>query len=96
MSIILLITVGIILAMVPLVLILSTSSVIVRIIAVIFALGFAAFCGFGFLASFELSAAARWPWQVAYGVLGGGALVTTALLLLWRGAARTRTDRQSH
>ena len=49
---------------------LSRQSVIARAAASIFALGFAAFCGFGFLASFEPSESPAWPWQLAYTALG--------------------------
>lgn len=82
-----LITVGIVLALVPVALILSTRSLIARIAAVLFALGFAGFCGFGFLASFELPSSQRLPWQLAYALLGIGSLATSAFLLL-RGGAR--------
>jgi LPXTG-motif cell wall-anchored protein len=38
----------------------------------------AAFCAFGFMATFEPSASPRWPWQVGYGLIGlaslGGAI----------------------
>jgi hypothetical protein len=62
-------------------LVLCARSFMARVIASILALGFAGLCAFGFLASFEPSDAPRWPWQIAYGILGLGSLITTVLLL---------------
>ena len=83
-----LITIGIVLALMPVAWILSTRSLVARIAAILFALGFAAFCGFGFLASFELSSSQRWPWQLAYALLGIGSLVASTFLLLRSSARR--------
>ena len=54
-----------------------------RILAALALLGVSAFCGFGFLASYEYSEAARrLPWQVGYGLLGLAGLIGAAVLLL--------------
>lgn len=76
MTLILLIVVGVLLAMWLAVLVLSRQSGLARVAASILALGLAAFCGFGFLASFELPASQGWPWQLAYAVAGVGSLIT--------------------
>ena len=60
----------------------STRSLIARIVASLMALGFALFCGFGFLASFELSDSASLPWKIGYGVLGVISLSTPVLLFV--------------
>ena len=57
----------------------SRQSGIAGVASSIFALGLAAFCGFGFLASFELAASQGLPWQLAYSVIGLGSLVTGLL-----------------
>ena len=57
----------------------STMKVFLRLIAIMVLFCVAAFCAFGFLASYELaSAIARLPWQIIYGLGGGMALVGVA------------------
>jgi|AntRauTorckE6833_2_1112554.scaffolds.fasta_scaffold08272_4 hypothetical protein len=56
-------------------------SVVARVTASIFTLGASAFCTFGFVASYELSASAALPWQIMYAILGVSSLITTAILL---------------
>ncbi len=55
--------------------------IVARITASIFAFGIAAFCVFGFLASFEYSLAKSWPWHLGYGIVGIGSLIAAILLL---------------
>jgi len=81
MSVTLLIVVGLLALSGLVTLLLAARSVIARVAASILALGCAAFCAFGFLASFEPSDSPNWPWKVGYGVLGIGALVAAALVL---------------
>jgi uncharacterized membrane protein HdeD (DUF308 family) len=88
MTFTLLIAVGI-LALFLAVLVLSCRSMFARITASVFTFGFAAFCAFGFLASFEPSDSPNWPWQLAYGILGMGSLLA-ALMLLKGGWHRRR------
>ena len=49
-----------------------------KLVVSLFLLAFAAFCGFGFLASFEYTGMRMLPWAISYGILGiaslGGAL----------------------
>lgn len=61
---------------------LSVRSVVARFFVIVISFVFAAFCGFGFLASYEIAAADRWPWQLAYGLLGCAGLVAMILSLL--------------
>lgn len=43
---------------------------VLRIVSAILAFLFAGFCGFGYLASFELSSSPFGSWQLIYGALG--------------------------
>ncbi|MCP5524179.1 MAG: hypothetical protein H7A46_21810 [Verrucomicrobiales bacterium] len=63
---------------------LSTRPGIAQVAGSMGALGFAAFCVFGFLASLEPTGSAGWPWQLAYGLLGTGAVALAARPLLRR------------
>ena len=57
----------------------SAMKIVLRLIAIVVLFCVAAFCAFGFLASYELaSAMARLPWQIIYGLGGGMALVGVA------------------
>jgi hypothetical protein len=59
---------------------------IARILGAVLLLGLAAFCLFGFMATYEYSdASRRLPWQVGYGV-GALICVAGAVALLWRRA----------
>ena len=64
-----------------------------RITGALALLAFAAFCAFGFLASFEPSASPRRPWKVGYAVLGVGCLTGAIRVLRPR---RPRTPDASH
>ena len=59
---------------------------LLRILAALAFLALAAFCLFGFMASFEPSDAPRWPWKIGYALAGIGAI--TASLRLFRQAKR--------
>jgi hypothetical protein len=54
---------------------------VARVAASIFTLGASAFCAFGFLASYELSASEALPWQIMYAILAVSSLITTVILL---------------
>jgi hypothetical protein len=84
-----LIVVGILAVAFPVCLVVSAQSWVARVIASVVALGFAAFCAFGFLATAELSEALRWPWQLGYGMLGVCALLTPVVLFLRNRAQET-------
>jgi hypothetical protein len=62
--------------------VLSTRSTIARVITAVLALGFAALCGFGYLASFEVSESPFGPWQLVYGTGGIFSLGAFVVLLL--------------
>ena len=59
----------------------STMRIVTGAIFCLWLLAFAAFCAFGFLASFEPPIGAHRPWQIGYAITGLGALVGTALTL---------------
>lgn len=86
MNLILLILVGTLLISFLAAVIHCSRSVIARVFLSLVALGLAAFCAFGFLASFEPSDSLNWPWHVAYGILGISSLATALLPLksIWR------------
>lgn len=90
MNLILLLAIGVLAAFVVAALVLSSRSRIVRVIASVAALGFAGFCTFGFLASFEPSGSPGWPWQAAYGTLSVGSLAISTVLLF--GGRRRRRE----
>jgi uncharacterized membrane protein HdeD (DUF308 family) len=69
-------------------LLLSARFTIARVILSILAIAFAAFCAFGFLASFEPSDSPSWPWQLAYATLGICSLFIPVLLLVKSGRPR--------
>lgn len=75
----LLIVVGVLSILWLIALALSRRSGFAGVVSSLFALGLAAFCGFGFLASFEYSPAVSWPWQIAYGIIGLGSFLTALL-----------------
>ncbi|MEZ7968674.1 MAG: hypothetical protein QMC23_03265 [Rubritalea sp.] len=79
MHLILLITVGFLGLSFIAAIALSRRSAFASIIASIVALGFAAFCAFGFLASFEPMDSPSWPWQLTYGILEVASLTTAFL-----------------
>lgn len=54
---------------------LSRASLPVRLSASLFGFGLAAFCGFGYLASFEQSDSPLSPWHLGYAILGLGSLL---------------------
>ena len=89
MSLTLLIVVGVLSVSLPAAFVLARRSAFACFAASILALGFAAFCAFGFLASFELSDSASWPWQLSYAVLGVASL-STALVGLKGALGRSR------
>ena len=67
----------------------SALRTVARVIGAVLLLLLACFSGFGFLASYEYSAAAeRLPWQVGYGLLGIVAIVAAVCVLL-RACRRT-------
>lgn len=57
---------------------------VLKIFAVLVLLSVAAFCIFGFLASYELPAAAAFPWQIGYGMAAAFCVVGVVLLCLPR------------
>lgn len=58
-------------------------NIIVRILVTMGLLALLAFCGFGFLASFEpLAASQQWLWRLVYVVAAGSSCC--ALICLWR------------
>ncbi|MBT8045006.1 MAG: hypothetical protein KJO79_08650 [Verrucomicrobiae bacterium] len=59
-------------------LVLSRRSLIACIIASVLAIGFTFFCGFGFLASFELSDSPLSSWHLTYAILGMSSLITAS------------------
>ena len=61
---------------------------LLRIFGALGLLALAAFCVFGFMASNELSATARLPWQIAYGLLGVVSLIGAVFLLRRNRAGR--------
>ena len=79
MSPLLLLVAGVLIVSLLAALALSRQSVFARLTAAVLALGFAAFCGFGFLASFEPSDSPNLPWQLGYAALGLGSLGTAFL-----------------
>lgn len=81
MNLLILILAGSLAVSVLVALVLSARSLVARFVASILALGCAAFCVFGFLASFEPSDVPNWPWQVAYGIVGVSSLVSVFFLL---------------
>ncbi len=59
-----------------------------RILFIVVLLPILAFCGFGFLATFELAdASSRLPWQIGYGV-GGAACLAGIVAVLVRPLAK--------
>ena len=74
-----LIAAGVLASLFITVLLLARRSIIARAVASIIALAFAAFCGFGYLASSELSAASSWHWQLSYAILGISSFATAIL-----------------
>lgn len=79
MTLTLLVVVGVLSVSLLAAIVLSRRSVFACVAGSILALGFTAFCGFGFLASFEPSDSPSWPWQLAYAVMGIGSLITAVL-----------------
>lgn len=67
-----------------------TMPALLRFLLALSLLTFAAFCAFGFLASFEPSASPRWPGQVGYAVLGVAGL--TGAIRLLRPKRQRSTD----
>lgn len=76
MTITLLVVVGVLSALLLTTMVLSSGTGFTGVVGPFFALGLAAFCGVGFLASFELSAAQSWSWHLAYAVIGTSSLVS--------------------
>lgn len=63
-------------------------NLILKIFAAMALLAVAGFCAFGFLASYELAAAAGLPWRIGYGVVGTGCILVLVLLCLPRRKGR--------
>ena len=81
MNISLLILVGIVVLAIPASFLLLPGRRFPRILAGVALLAVTAFCVFGFLASYEYSAAERLPWQIGYGALGLVCLSGAVMLL---------------
>ena len=66
---------------------------LMRIIGALALLALAAFCVFGFMASYEYhDAAKRLPWQIGYGMLGLACLSGAILLLRRRRGTPSNID----
>ncbi len=93
MNIVFLLVAGVLALLLLAAITLSRRSLIACVTASVFALGIAAFCAFGFLASFELSDSPLSRWHLAYAILGIGSMITAFLGL--RGARKMKAQRKS-
>lgn len=89
----LLLVVGFLSVVLIIALALCRRSKVASLVASIFSIGCAGFCGFGFIACFEPSDSLVWPWQVAYGIFGMGFLFASFLGVkqVWGRNARGRS-----
>lgn len=89
----LLLLVGVLCVLLPLALARSARSRVARVGAALLGFGFAAFCGFGFLAAAEpLDGGMNGPWRLAYAILGPASFGISTWLCMKRATHPARAE----